>query len=85
MPVDVVAIDHVQIAVPRAQVAECLSFCRTILCLAEIERAAALKVRGGAWSQVGALQLHVGIDPKHSPKSKRHVCFLVTSLERPQS
>ncbi len=85
MPVEVVAIDHVQIAVPRAQEAEPLSFYRTILGLAEIDRPATLKARSGTWFQVGALQLHLGIEPEPSPKSKRHICFLVPSLERAQS
>lgn len=82
MPIEIDAIDHVQIAVPRAREAECLFFYRSVLCLAEIEKPAALNARGGAWFCVGALQLHVGVDAEPSPKSKRHICFLVTSLDR---
>jgi len=39
-----------------------------------------LRARGGAWFQVGNLQLHIGIDPNSWPRSKRHVCFLVSDL-----
>ncbi|HJW39628.1 MAG TPA: hypothetical protein VJ476_00195, partial [Rhizomicrobium sp.] len=39
-----------------------------------------LKARGGAWFQVGALQMHIGVDPESSPKSKRHICFLTGDL-----
>ncbi|MGD0189203.1 MAG: VOC family protein [Rhizomicrobium sp.] len=80
MPLNVTAIDHVQIAVPRALEPECLAFYREVLGLPEIEKPAELKPRGGAWFQLPNLQLHVGIDPEPSPKSKRHVCFLVPDL-----
>ncbi|MBV9903066.1 MAG: glyoxalase, partial [Alphaproteobacteria bacterium] len=41
-----------------------------------------LKPRGGAWFQVGALQMHIGVDPEGSPKSKRHICFLTGDLAK---
>jgi len=82
MPIEIDAIDNVQIAVPRAHEAECLFFYRSVLGLAEIEKPAGLKARGGAWFRIGALQLHVGVDAEPSPKSKRHICFLVASLDR---
>ncbi|HEX4860923.1 MAG TPA: VOC family protein, partial [Rhizomicrobium sp.] len=72
--------DHVQIAVPKAQEAQCLAFYREVLGLSEIEKPEHLKARGGAWFQVGGVQMHVGLDPEPSPKSKRHVCFLVSDL-----
>jgi catechol 2,3-dioxygenase-like lactoylglutathione lyase family enzyme len=73
-------IDHVQIAAPKALESECLRFYREVLALPEIEKPADLKARGGAWFQVGALQMHVGVDPDASPASKRHICFLVRDL-----
>ena len=41
-----------------------------------------LRARGGAWFQLPNLQMHVGVDPEPSPRSKRHVCFLVPDLAR---
>ncbi len=76
----IIGIDHVQIAVPKALEAECLAFSREVLALTEIEKPEHLKARGGAWFQVGHLQMHVGIDPDASPASKRHICFLVSDL-----
>ncbi len=76
----ILGIDHVQIAVPKAQEAQCLAFYREVLGLTEIEKPEHLRARGGAWFQVGHVQMHVGIDPEPSPKSKRHVCFLVADL-----
>jgi catechol 2,3-dioxygenase-like lactoylglutathione lyase family enzyme len=76
----IVGIDHVQIAVPRALEGPCLAFYRQALCLPELEKPDHLKARGGAWFQVGPTQMHIGIDPEASPKSKRHICFLVRDL-----
>ena len=82
MSLDITAIDHVQIAVPRALEAEALRFYRAILGLREIPKPPELRARGGAWFQIGALQMHIGVDEHESPKSKRHVCFLVPDLKR---
>jgi catechol 2,3-dioxygenase-like lactoylglutathione lyase family enzyme len=76
----IVGVDHVQIAAPRALESECVSFYREVLALPEIEKPDELKPRGGAWFQVGPLQMHVGIDADASPPSKRHICFLVRDL-----
>jgi catechol 2,3-dioxygenase-like lactoylglutathione lyase family enzyme len=57
-----------------------VKFYREVIGLPEIEKPDELKARGGAWFQVGPLQMHVGIDPDLSPASKRHICFLVRDL-----
>jgi catechol 2,3-dioxygenase-like lactoylglutathione lyase family enzyme len=80
MPLEIKAIDHVQVAVPKALEAQCLAFYRQVLGLPEIEKPQELKARGGAWFQLPNLQMHIGVDPEPSPKSKRHVCFLVLNL-----
>jgi catechol 2,3-dioxygenase-like lactoylglutathione lyase family enzyme len=80
MALDIKGIDHVQVAVPKALEADCLAFYRNVLGLPEIEKPAELRVRGGAWFQLPNLQMHVGVDPESSPRSKRHVCFLVSDL-----
>jgi catechol 2,3-dioxygenase-like lactoylglutathione lyase family enzyme len=82
MTLGISAIDHVQIAVPKALEAECLSFYREVLRLPEIPKPEELRARGGAWFQLPNLQMHVGVDPEGSPRSKRHVCFLVPDLAR---
>jgi len=80
MPLGITGIDHVQIAVPRALEAACLKFYREVFAFPELEKPEELKPRGGAWFQVGALQMHIGVDPEASPKSKRHICFLTGDL-----
>lgn len=80
MSLGISVIDHVQIAVPRALETQCIAFYREVLGLKEIPKPEELRGRGGAWFQTGNLQMHVGIDPEPSPKSKRHICFLVGDL-----
>ena len=80
MSLGITAIDHVQIAAPKALEAQTLRFYREVLGLTEIPKPEELRSRGGAWFQTGNLQMHIGIDPEASPKSKRHVCFLVGDL-----
>jgi catechol 2,3-dioxygenase-like lactoylglutathione lyase family enzyme len=80
MSLGITGIDHVQIAVPKALEAECLRFYREVFAFPEIPKPVELRGRGGAWFQVGALQMHIGVDPEPSPKSKRHICFLVNDL-----
>jgi catechol 2,3-dioxygenase-like lactoylglutathione lyase family enzyme len=82
MSFDITGIDHIQIAVPKALEAECLKFYRELFAFREIAKPPELRARGGAWFQIGALQMHVGVDPDASPKSKRHICFLTPDLAR---
>jgi catechol 2,3-dioxygenase-like lactoylglutathione lyase family enzyme len=83
MSLGILGIDHVQIAVPKAREAETLRFYREVFALPEIPKPEELRARGGAWFQIGALQMHIGVDPDPDnppPKSKRHICFLVGDL-----
>jgi catechol 2,3-dioxygenase-like lactoylglutathione lyase family enzyme len=80
MPLSIIGIDHVQIAVPKALEAACLAFYRGVFGFPEIPKPEELRGRGGAWFQVGRLQMHIGVDPEASPRSKRHICFLVTDI-----
>ncbi|HEV2650408.1 MAG TPA: VOC family protein [Rhizomicrobium sp.] len=82
MSLGITSIDHVQIAVPKALEAESLKFYREVLSLPEIPKPEELRARGGAWFQIGTLQMHIGVDPDASPRSKRHVCFLVGDLAK---
>lgn len=82
MPLSITRIDHVQVAVPKALEAVCLRFYREVFGFPEIPKPEELRGRGGAWFQVGNLQMHIGVDPEPSPNSKRHICFLVDDIER---
>ena len=76
------AIDHIQIAIAPEHEDACIAFYRDLLGLQQIEKPAALRGRGGAWFQIGQLQLHIGIDPGAIAGARAHICFLIDDLER---
>lgn len=82
MPLSIAGIDHVQIAVPKALEAECLAFYREVFGFRELPKPEELRSRGGAWFEIvpGGMQMHIGVDPEPSPRSKRHICFLVADV-----
>lgn len=81
MSLKIKAIDHVQVTVPPELAAAALDFYSEFLGLTRVEKPAPLAVRGGAWYQLGATQLHISIEPEpHNEASKRHICYLVDNL-----
>ncbi|HVO01880.1 MAG TPA: VOC family protein [Candidatus Cybelea sp.] len=76
-------IDHVQLTVPMEREAEALVFYRTALGLKEIPKPPELQKNGGAWFQLGTVQLHIAREPigtEANSASKRHACFVVAEL-----
>lgn len=76
----VLAIDHVQIAMPAGGEEAARKFYRDIVGLAELPKPAALATRGGCWFAIGGQQLHLGIDPDFRPARKAHVAMRVDGL-----
>ena len=77
----ITALDHVNIAIPRAREAEVLRFYREVLGLLEIPKPQELRARGGAWFEAGNAQIHISLEDIESPQSRRHVCVLVSDLD----
>lgn len=80
MTATIANIDHVMIATPPDGENAARLFYSEILGLVEMAKPAALITRGGLWYQVGALQLHLGIDREFRPARKAHVAFIVSNL-----
>ena len=80
--VEMVGLDHVEIAIPRGEEALARLFYGPVLGLQEVRKARAVAGRDGAWF-VGpgvAIQL-IAADPFRAP-SNAHVALLVSSVER---
>jgi catechol 2,3-dioxygenase-like lactoylglutathione lyase family enzyme len=77
----ITALDHVNIAIPRAREAEVLRFYREVLGLLEIPKPQELRARGGAWFEAGNAQIHISLEDMEAPLSRRHVCVLVDNLD----
>jgi catechol 2,3-dioxygenase-like lactoylglutathione lyase family enzyme len=78
----VLRLDHIQIAAPPGSEAAAREFYGGLLGLKEIAKPPELVSRGGVWFQVGAQQLHIGIEDPFVPARKAHPAFAVDDLER---
>ena len=73
-------IDHVQLAIPSGQEEVARRFYVGLLELTELERPERLRGRGGAWFQVGPVQLHLGVEEDFRPAKKAHPGLLLEGL-----
>ena len=77
----IVAIDHVQLAMPPGGEAQARRFYADLLGFSESTKPAELAARGGAWFACGNVHIHLGVDSNFLPASKAHPAFLVEGLE----
>ncbi len=75
--VEIVGLDHVQVAAPIGSEDEARRFYGGLLDLPELEKPEALRGRGGVWFACGAHQLHVGVTRDFSPATKAHPALRV--------
>jgi catechol 2,3-dioxygenase-like lactoylglutathione lyase family enzyme len=73
---------HVNVTVPRAAEDAAKHFYGAVMGLPEVPKPAESLGRGGAWYQLGSVQLHLSIEDGLGKNciSKRHVCYTVSSL-----
>ncbi len=71
-PIQLVGLDHVQVAAPAGSDEDARRFYGRLLGLAELPKPAALQPRDGVWFACGAHQLHVGIAEPFAPATKAH-------------
>lgn len=81
MKLQILAIDHVQIAAPQGCEIAARQFYGFVLGLEEIEKPLSLRARGGCWFRCGAQQLHIGVERDFRPARKAHPAFKVADLE----
>src|SRR5262245_21831056 len=78
---DIVSLDHVQLAAPPGCEPAARAFFGDLLGLRELEKPEALRSRGGVWFAVGAQELHVGVEEPHAPARKAHPALAVRDLD----
>jgi catechol 2,3-dioxygenase-like lactoylglutathione lyase family enzyme len=76
----IVALDHVQLAMPAGGEALARRFYGEVLGLEEIPKPAALAGRGGAWFRGGSMELHLGVDADFRPARKAHPALRARGL-----
>jgi catechol 2,3-dioxygenase-like lactoylglutathione lyase family enzyme len=79
---EVLALDHLQLAMPAGREAQARAFYGDILGLRELTKPANLAVRGGVWFALGTQQLHLGVEGDFRPAKKAHPAFLVHDVAR---
>jgi catechol 2,3-dioxygenase-like lactoylglutathione lyase family enzyme len=77
----VVALDHVQLAMPRGAEAAAATFYEGVLGLTQVPKPEPLASRGGCWFVGGALQVHLGVEDDFRPAKKAHPAFVVDDLD----
>ena len=78
----IIAIDHIQLAIPAGEEGKARKFYSEILGLTEIEKPASLAGRGGAWFQSDNISIHLGVEADFRPSRKAHPGFLVDDLNK---
>src|SRR6478609_2639871 len=77
----IVAIDHVQLAMPAGQEAAARDFYSGLLGIPEVPKPSVLAARGGAWFEAGSVKVHLGVEAEFRPAKKAHPGFVVDDLE----
>ena len=76
----IVAIDHVQLAMPKGGEEKARAFYGGVLGLTEQAKPANLAGRGGVWFARGDLKVHLGVEADFRPARKAHPAFRVDDL-----
>jgi catechol 2,3-dioxygenase-like lactoylglutathione lyase family enzyme len=85
MSMIITELHHVNVTVPRSMEEAAKTFYGSVLGLKNVPKPQGSQGRGGAWYQLGDVQLHLSLeDATDNDSSRRHVCFTVADLERAQ-
>jgi len=76
----IIALDHVQLAMPAGREAEARAFYQDLLGIPEVAKPPHLARRGGCWFERDALKVHLGVEPEFRPARKAHPAFLTRDL-----
>ena len=77
---NIVGIDHVQLAMPAGREEEARAFYAQVLGIPERAKPPELAARGGAWFEAEGVKIHLGVDPDFRPARKAHPGLLVRDL-----
>ena len=78
----VLALHHVQLAMPSGREDNARAFYAGLLWLAEVAKPFHLAHRGGCWFEEGAVKVHLGVEVGFAPARKAHPAFVVDDLSR---
>ena len=76
----IVALHHVQLAMPKGGEEAARKFYQGVLGLAEVEKSPILAARGGVWFEQGQVRVHLGVEEGFQPAQKAHPAFQVNGV-----
>lgn len=71
---------HVQVAIPAGGEDEARRFWVEGLGMAEVEKPAELRARGGLWVRWGTAEVHLGVEDPFRPARKAHPALLLDDV-----
>lgn len=80
LTMSIVAIDHVQLAMPAGEESAAVAFYADLLGIAQVPKPPHLAKRGGCWFEHGSLKVHLGVEADFRPARKAHPALLVDGL-----
>jgi catechol 2,3-dioxygenase-like lactoylglutathione lyase family enzyme len=75
------AIDHVQLAMPPGEEPAARHFYADLLEMQELSKPLRLAARGGCWFAAGSVQLHLGVEQDFRPAKKAHPAIRCAGYE----
>lgn len=75
------ALDHVQLAIPAGGEDRSREFWVGLMGLTEVAKPPALATRGGAWFEAPGVVVHVGVEADFVPAAKAHPAFRARHLD----
>ena len=76
----VVRLDHVQLAMPAGREDEAAAFYEGLLGIPRVPKPPHLAVRGGCWFERGDLKVHLGVEEPFRAATKAHPAFVVDDV-----
>ncbi|MFG2264963.1 VOC family protein [Streptomyces sp. NPDC048720] len=76
-----VALDHVQLAIPPGSEDTARAYYVDVLGMTEIPKPPVLAARGGCWFRAGPVHLHLGAETDFRPARQAHPGLRVTDIE----
>lgn len=76
----VVAIDHVQLAMPAGGEPAARRFYGDVLGIPEVAKPEHLAKRGGCWFELGTVRIHLGVEADFRAAKKAHPALVVDDL-----
>lgn len=76
----IVAVEHVQLAMPPGGEDLARGFYQGLLGLTEVPKPPHLAVRGGVWFEHGSVKIHLGVEADFRAARKAHPALLVQDL-----